>query len=475
MFNKIKILLLLLVMMKPPVSSATDPLSSGVEKGVASAVAVELLGITGTLDDIMEQAANQANFVVFHAAAQVKMTIESLRISAKDVIDHSTERLDDSQYQLFMEIKSTVQLLEVALDQPVEQARQTVENVHQIISDVKFDDTPAILRSSPSVIGPRQFKEIVFTFRGLNIDKAAPKLKFNEIEARQLTLEKQIVQFSIDRSIFSPSKNSEKVITGSLSLVSEECKFWFLICDEIENEFPVSVLVLPEQLGTVDIKYDTKSEERIYSDRKFARRFSKATGDLLREHCETFNQGAHAGNFFIDIDSIKPESYQVPCDLPEGGDDMIGKLLRKLKEKACPNGLRTYAGVHGEGSHNWKFMLKETTGFSVKLCAQAQMHTLTDKDDGLMRVNLVWKEYEVDELVSPRTSLSKEELYWGSPLEFKLPDETHGVLVKVEYFDGTSIITSGSKNDSYLDISWNNATKQLIVSPREPSVIEEIY
>ena len=131
--------------------------------------------------------------------------------------------------------------------------------------------------------------------------------------------------------------------------------------------------------------------------------------------------------------------------------------------------------ARGRGGHNWKYLGKSPAGFSLELCAKSQIRKLK-KRTGEMHVNLTWKEYVLDDVVSPKSSIESEPvLKWNSGRVVEFPDNAHAISSKIRFFDGTEIALTGSYSNEYIDVLWNAGTKQLQINTKKPSSIEEIY
>lgn len=461
----IRCLLFTVVVMALPLTSRAQ---GSVETAAATTIGAGLVSASGVVDDVLETAANEGNYVVFNAASQLRLLIESFRLATRDVLDYGFDRLDASQQATFDNIQRTVITIQGALEQPIEDARQTVEEVHQVVNDgLPWLRESAVLRSSPSVIAPSTLAEIPFTVRGLSLDNANPRLLFGGVEARRIGLERQQAVFTVPATVFQRAAELPRYVSGSLELSVRKCK-WIVFCDTEEIRSEVAVLVLPQRLASVEISRNTREEKRIYHERVFSRVFGHSTGDLTRMRCEKENQGPHDPAYFIDLDTLRPAPYKTSCPFPAKG------LFSVLRKKLCPDGQFTQAAVRGKAGRSWGIISKNPAGFTVELCAQSQIKKLR-KRSGEIFVNLTWKEFKKGNVVGQFESVEGSKvLDWGSPIQVVLPEDTHAITVKLEYFDGSDAVFDGNYADKYVDASWNNATKQLIVRTKAPSSIAGI-
>ncbi|MCJ8503151.1 hypothetical protein [Desulfatitalea alkaliphila] len=461
---RLLLLLAAIVMTTPFVSRA----QGSVETAAAAAI-VGLVGVSGVVDDVMEKAANEGNYVVFNAASQLRLLIESFRFSTRDIIKSGFDRLDTSQQATFANIQRAIVTLQGAIDQPIENARQSLEEVHQIVNDgLPWMRESAVLRSSPSVVAPSALAEIPFTVRGISLDSANPRLWFGSIEAKRIGLERQQAIFTVPAKVFEREADSPKYVSGLLELSLKKCS-WFVFCDTEVVHSELAVLVLPERLASVEISRNTRNEQRIYHERVFSRVFGHDTGDLTRKRCKKKSQGPHDPSYFIDIETLRPAPYKTSCPYPEKG------FFGSLHKTFCPDGQFTRAAVRGNGRHSWDIVSKNTAGFTVELCAQSVISKRLSKEHGKISVNLTWKEFKKGDVVGQFEPVQVSEvLNWGSPIQVVLPEDTHAITIKLRYFDGSDAVFDGNFADKYVNASYNFATKQLIVRPKAPSSIAGI-
>lgn len=185
--------------------------------------------------------------------------------------------------------------------------------------------------------------------------------------------------------------------------------------------------------------------------------------------CTKENQGPHAPGYFIDTDSVALQNYFVDCPFPARG------FLSNLRAKQCPDGKLLKQAVTGRARNRWELLNKLPTGFTVELCAQSQMHTVFEKRNGEIAVNLAWREYKLDDVISLSKSHVEDHAFnWSSSYQETLPAATHAISLTLHYFDGSQAKFIGAGADKYVTVSWNNATKQILVSARRPKEINGI-
>ncbi len=453
---------------KPDPKSKKPKIGIGVLEGT---IAAGILSSTGIVDDMIEKAGNEGNYVIFNAAMRAKMLIENFRLSTNDIVDNGFDRLDSTQENMYAEIQTIIKSLEFASEQPIENAQRTVETVYQIMEDVPLNKkTPTVLRTYPNVIGAFKRDNYIYEVRGLHFDIANPRLEIDGEILSPIALEKQTATFSIPSKMIESAEDNIDIVTGSLLFKTKKCRA-FVFCSYPEVKFPTAIMTLPRTLGTVNVTYRTIDEKRQYAEKTFTRKFSKSTGDLTKYKCSKYNQGPHEGGYFIDTDSIKVASYKISCI----GSFKFGGYT--IRNPACKNGKQTVKGANGRAGHSWKMLDKTPAGYSVQLCVQSQIRKLK-KRSGEQNVNLAWKEYKLSDEVSettPSELASSSNLKWDEQLLVELPKNTHSINVAITFFDGSEILAINDTTNRYVDIEWNSSSKQLVVRPKLLSNTRDIY
>jgi hypothetical protein len=410
-------------------------------------VGVGLVAASAEVDDLIQKAGNQGNYVVFNAASNLRVLIESLRLSARDVLGDGFSKLNNSQQQMFDNVQKGIASLKVAMNQPVEQARQTVEEIHQIANDgLPWMSNVAVIRAMPSILAPSAAAAIPFTVRGISLDGANPRLSFSWVQATRVGLQQQEATFSVPGSVFKSAKDKPILYSGKLTVDVKECTA-FIFCHSVPKDYSIAVMVLAQQVASVDVAYNERTEQKIYDDpaKERSREFSYSSGDLTKMNYTAISQAPHAPGYFIDVDSINVS----------GGTE------------------------RGRGH----FELQNVTsgGFSAYLGAQSvirggrRIYNPPRKEDGYVSRTVKWREYRVDDVTTPYTNLQSTVLDWGaSPVLDTLPSTSYAIAVKMSYFDGSHKTFVGNDGDQYVDVKWNDGTKQLLITPKKPESIAGI-
>lgn len=410
-------------------------------------VRVGIVKAASSVDDVLARAAREAHYLVFAAAADLAILIRSFRQEVRGRLDAPPSRLPPPERQRLEEILEAVADLQQAAGEPRGQAHETLANVKRLMAMA----TPAVgeaqvTGAGPPVLSPPPTDEVRFTVRGLGLRKSAPRLFLGSTEATRVMLGARQAVFSIPAQALGFHDTAPGVRSGRILLTARQCTLW-VFCKGVPQEYPVSLLLLPRRLATVEITYHRTLNQRVYdktpaangppTDKLYSRDFDYSNNDLTLLACTTDAQAPHAAGYLID-----------PASLSLTVKSSAGQTRSRITA-ATPK------------------------GFTVELCAQAQISHLI-KTSGAISVQATWKEYQMADVVQPAESLPAQPLTWGSPIQASLPPGTSAIAVHVDYFDGAHATYTGDATDDLVQLTWDRAHQRLHLAARDPADIEGI-
>lgn len=408
-----------------------------------ASVGAILVEKTGIIDGIIEKAGDEGDYLLFSAASEAKIAIESFRASMRDISDRSARNLDGSQARTFENLNLTVDRLAEASGKPIHESRETIESAMQALDDLNPGGGKAyVLRTSPRVVVQNEKDTTVpFKIRGLNFDDSEASLEIDGQAINRAGFQRQEMLFEIPSDLLSAEERSVKVVTADLKLKDEDCAFFGFWCDDIVVESQLPIMVLPQKLGgIIAVSYRTENEQRVdITSQIWNPSFS--TGDLTKENCDTKSVSPRKGpQYFIDVESVRVQQ--------RSGQARNSKKIRNINSK----------------------------GISVELCAKAQI-SRGRKRSGEIGVEVTWDEYRLDDIVSAPIQVAEYEdnlLDWNTSGVIEFPNDTKSFIMRVNYFNGDFDIFNGSQmgSQSLVETSWNNDTKQLRYRTRNVETLE---
>lgn len=430
----------------------------------AGTVGAVLVAAGPIVDDAIEKAGNEGDYLTFRVASELKLLIEGMRLAGNDLLNRTFDELDDSQQQVFQNLRVTLEGLQDGVAMQVTEIREGIDQIHQISNDWQFAG-PTVLRSSPAIQAPTNSENVFVIFRGLSLDEASPRLTIGGEVLERVQLEKNEATFLLPTRLLSFDRTDVSVNRGTLVLTTQSCAFLKWGCANDEISFEYALMTLPEVVAKVTVVATTVSEARVYEGKERYKQFGYSTGDQTKRKCRTFNQGAHAPGWFIDTDSVVSRSRLVSCPFPNKG------FLAALASAHCPNGKYNEPAQFGRNG-SATIRSKSPSGFSVEACAKGYIDGFSTKA-GERRINVFWKEYRLEQKRSSEAPVS-EEIAWGKSADWQFPLSTEAVRVEIESFDGTTYVASGNDGGKFFEIDYNAGTKQLIVRAKQPIDIADL-
>ncbi|EDQ05054.1 hypothetical protein OIHEL45_09943 [Sulfitobacter indolifex HEL-45] len=153
------------------------------------------------VDDAIEKAGNEGDYITFRIASELKLLIEGMRLAGNDLLNRTFTELDDSQQQVFQNLRVTLEGLQEGVAMQVSEIRAGIDQMHQISNDWQFAG-PTVLRSSPAIQAPTNSENVFIVFRGLSLDTANPRLTVGERDLERVQLEQMRQHFCCRRSFY---------------------------------------------------------------------------------------------------------------------------------------------------------------------------------------------------------------------------------------------------------------------------------
>jgi hypothetical protein len=422
----------------------------------AAATGLLIAQIKAGIQSIIDQASNRADYLAFRAGTELRNTIDSWEKANASLLDQAFKDLSVAQQNFLNGIDLQRKRLAEDAGAAAEVATKVSEIWAQSISDAKFwQDEVAFYRISSPILSPTGGKSINLIVRGINIDKANPQLIVASpgIQMDRTYLTKQEVHFAFERSKLPFAADS--VVEVKATLIFTQPGTFFSKAQE--REYPVSFMLLPINLGRLEVSAITQNtiREPLWKEREFS--YSSNDG------CDIQNQGP-SNDFKINVDSIRPYARPNPD---------AGKVIQIFGAKITfPPTLPAEWGRGG----SWRIESSSPNGFSVKLCASRWWGPGLDTGPGNQHVYLRWEEYRertedqtIPVVIPPE--LGAGVLTWNKDIPVPIPSTAKGVAVRFVNFQGKITETAGSFGGPgiFAEIEWNPGTRQLIVRPKIPT------
>jgi len=426
-----------------------------------------LAALGPTIDDAIEKAGNEGNYVVFRAASEVKLVIEALRLAGDDLLEKSFSELNNSQQNLFQNLQQLNQDFDANLTSQITEIRASVDQIQQISNDWRFAD-PTVLRVGPDVLAPKDSGEFFISVQGLSLDRANPQIAIYDAPMSRVSLTQNEAVFVVPADHFNFDQYKTELWPSIITLSYEVCGWlgWLSGCEIETVEFETAFMTLPKIVAQVEVSSTRLEETRVFEANERYNQFGYSTGDQTRRKCRKFTQSPHAPNWFIDVDSIVSRSVSRDCPANLSSFLSVGMFA------TCPQTGKYNEPAQFGRNGSASIREKTATGFVVEACAKGYMSGLTPKS-GERRINVFWREYKLEDARVDNPS-NNGDLEWGRFLEWQYPLKTEAVSVSVRTFDGRVLPFTGNGSDKFISVDWNAGTKQLVIRAKQPSDVQDL-
>ena len=239
--------------------------------GLTTATALDK--VSALLTDTFDQAIDRANFTVAREALKALGTIDAWEQANTNLLDTAFTSLDKSVRDAFSGMESLSLELNNNIERQIDHVDNIIVQADELSENLPFANRQSyILDYSPKVAPIMNTKTVLIALRGVNLDKAAPRLKlksgayldFDILSPTIVTAEIPIseLKFDDDKPRKNPIKIEHQTQNGSyLGLLPKY--------DDIERSLIITTLPTIAGTYTFNGLQRNKEEERlIYSSAK---------------------------------------------------------------------------------------------------------------------------------------------------------------------------------------------------------------
>jgi hypothetical protein len=442
---------------------STNRLSAfGITEGATTALVFQ--GVMSELNQTLNSALSQGNFIVWHAGVQARLALERWGEVNRELMDKAFSELDGQQRLFFRNLNDAIRNIDASSDKISADAQALLDQTQQIVADIRFwDGQPTVLRYGPTLLllEKRTPKEVLI--QGLNLQDSNPELWLNvdgeEIKLERVALAQQSARFTIPEGLLSSSDLEPKKIRGQIRLQHKKSRWLGLFGTEIrEIRTELNVIILPKYLGELtDIETFKRERVRKYTDWK-SREFHFSSGSIS-EQCEVQTQNPSLDHK-IDVDTV-----DVWQNRPNPN---AGQRISFFVQPA------TLPGAWGKAG-SARLETKSTEGFAVRVCAKRWTCCFPpDTGPGYQHIVYRWKEFkesdELKKLTHPPARVS-----WLADVLVRTEPGSEGLLATVKLFSGEQRIEIRERlNGKYYLVEFEPRTGVMLLKPQIPTQLSAI-
>lgn len=428
--KKISICLIFCSTILFPIKALSEPVSIATSIAGSASVGLTLESIKGLVEDSIDKAQNTGDYLLFKGSTELKSVISTWESANKNLIDKTFSELNDSQRKFFNDLNATAQQLNSDIGNHLETTTQIAELTSQIVQDVKiFDGGLALFRYSPRIVYKEMPKNVIFTIRGVNFDKADPQLILpSGNNAKRVSLTKQEAIYTFSNNEFKFKENESEFTNLKLQYLSPSDTLIGKIDDVIRGRkqlkrTEISLLQLPENIGNYTISYTVTEELKEFWKGQHQFHHSGRNSDT------TQNQGPH-----------------------DNGWKMVISSVTKTKE-------------WGEAGHGCQIATNNEFGFSIYISVGKISTLLNPNAPGYQHCIYTWQEYKdyKNELILPEIY---GQLKWNTDSAIVIPDNKKSLKLTINTWDGKTKIFNGTATDSFFSIQESN--NLILIKPKIP-------
>lgn len=395
---------------------------------------VVLKQLFSDLTTMINKARDDGDYLLARAGVEAKDALDVWQRANSSLLEKAFSELDNASRENFARAHQLISSANTGIANRLETAQQIMENANQIVESIPLGSNQAyVLRFSPRIRPPQASEKFTVRIRGVNLDKADPRLQLTDSIAERNQPGPLEAQFSVP--VTELPQDATKMQVRSFKLTySTPSDNWFArlfgVRNEVSRELPI--ISLPATLATYQVtatrRFDRKETMRVVEDigsfrgrntevRKVARPREGWQWDVTDRGAFTVHQGLGeaAGCNGIDWNASSANGITIVAHTNE------------IKNSRYPLGADAFVHCRPEGP--WYRMVQTT-----------------------------------ETLLPESGSLS-----WKSDKEIPLPPDTVSLRLVIKTFDGREKVFTGTGTDYFLDVRREPGT--IIVTPKVPEDI----
>lgn len=226
--------------------------------------------IQKSLNETINQAMDRADYSVAQAAIQALSVLDAWKETNSDLLDKAFSEIDSNSRNLFSRMESISNEINNGFSNHLENADELVVKANQITENLPTSGKRSfILDYSPKVIYPTSDETILFTIKGVNLDKSEAKYKLqngNYIELNILGPTRASIQLPVSEISFDHNKPNTALL--EIEHETRDGSYLFIIpaYDDVKRKLLVSCL--PIEAGKYELNgtrnYE-KEDRRMYT------------------------------------------------------------------------------------------------------------------------------------------------------------------------------------------------------------------
>lgn len=396
--------------------------ASGMSTGMAINQVMD--GLNGVIDKAVES----GDFLLARAAQELLYTIQGFEGASINILDKAFDEISEERKEVINKTIEIANQLDTTIDIGLSRAEGMVDQVNRMVRETTFKNYPVIFRYRGAVVVPGENNNIRLIITGHELTNEDPYLIFKD-KTYPAKKSGNDLLFEIPRKIFKHKSYDFRADRAVLTVYDSEGMWWWKSVKEVS--YDIHFLVLPKNLGKVQVEYKVLTEEL---------REAVTQREVSHDHS---GLQSNSRNFSINVSNpdrkIDTERSWIAARSGNRGGELVSNSVRV-----------TSAGM----------------SFTIK-CKRATVTT-----PGFRHVE--YKKVEVWTEKAEKDTLQKLDLKWNEDILVDITSQGTRAISTVELFTGkiSRLVTSG-RPSKYVEVSMNE-NGILIFKPTIPRDLKSL-
>ena len=413
---------------------ALDPISTAI---VADQTIGSILKkARDSLNDVVDNAGEEARSTIMVAAQQMILVIESLEVALHDVLDKTFENIAQERRQIINNGFKAIDEIIVGLNDGTKSVEDITALGATAIRDMPgVSNVPRVIRVSPTYVTQSELAQLApVNFFGLDLATDEPTLSVpGGGDARRV--KKIDTELSFEVSGASVDGNAIEKIFMNLTAYQPRSFLWIFPRPSLEHTFESLLYVVPDRLGSAQVTWTVPHTRR--ETKKF--RCPAAGSDT---HRSPKYKGNSVGGPTCRVDN----GYTIDRD----------SFVFHQDESTHCEGRKSLAD-----GRNFGYRV-QCNAYGRSVYAEGAW-----RDHGQQGTYRGYVTVEAFKNVNGTKKVEEEpvDLYWNNDQKFDGPGGATGYTVAIQKFNGDNVVLAGQSTDPWIASQYDDGAKTLVLKP----------
>lgn len=219
--------------------------------------------VDSRIRELMDKAVANADYVLAGALSDARSALTAWEEANKSILDDAAEKIDSATRDALIGINDSIDRVDRGVTDTLEAASEISDQANQVVESLPTNHRSYVIRYIPRVIPPTAADSFQVRIRGVNLQRANPRLIVEGQEVRRAQPSNLEAEYTVPMDAFEPDRRLMKIETVSLTYLSDPDGFFQRLFGGKELlEREINLVHLPVEVARVRVAVQREYERR---------------------------------------------------------------------------------------------------------------------------------------------------------------------------------------------------------------------